>query len=189
MHSIPTITQLDKYSDYPYFTDENIEAQGHKLLLRGNGIQSQRRLMAGSRLPLSLHGILSQGKFPYMTSLRSFSFSFFTMVCFYSTRGEGTAFTHTWVSKGGGTQPAVCWHFWKAGAEVGFFRHDISFARECWSGHSIAPSLAFLCLEHLAPVNLSVLTPESAPGGALLPKVWPLSVSTATVAGSCHHSC
>ena len=49
MHLIPTITQLDKYPDYPYFTDENIEAQGHKLLLRGNGIQSQRRLVAGSR--------------------------------------------------------------------------------------------------------------------------------------------
>lgn len=38
MNLIPTITQLDKYPDYPYFTDENIEAQGHKLLLRGNGI-------------------------------------------------------------------------------------------------------------------------------------------------------
>lgn len=49
--------------------------------------------------------------------------------------------------------------------------------------------LTSLCLEHLAPFNPSVLTLESAPGSALLPKLWPLSVSTATVADSCHHSC
>lgn len=79
--------------------------------------------------------------------------------------------------------------FLKSRGRSAIFRHDVSFARECRSGKSIVPSLTSLCLEHLAPFNLSVLTPESAPGGAPLPKLWPLLVSTATVADSCHHSC
>ena len=142
----------------------------------------------GPGLPLSLHGILSQGKFPYVTSLRPCSLSFFTMVCFYITYGKRTALTHTWVSKGGGTQSALCWHFWKAGAEVGFSGMTSRVHQSAGLGKALSP-LTSLCLEHLAPFNPSVLTLESGPGSPLLPKLWPLSVSTATVADSCHHSC
>ena len=78
--------------------------------------------------------------------------------------------------------------FLKSRGRSGIFRHDISFARECWSGHSVVPSLASLCLEH-PHLLISVCSPRSQPLGALSSLQYGLSVSTATVAGSCHHSC